>query len=444
MYNKPGICLAVDELDAGIFEYLLGEILEIIQDRAKGQLVFTSHNLRPLEKLNKESLIFTTTNPQNRYIRFTNVKETNNLRSFYYRAINLGGQADRDKTFYSVILSGVHDVKNLKLKLRDDEEHKYNSTWNIASEFKVDFELEVDQIASMLNEYQEDRTIDLDLDYFAEKMHYYTSGHPFLVSKLAEIIAEEILRENESSWNQEYLEQAVKIILAKDLPNFETLIKNIENNNDLEDICIDLIVDGRKITYNLDNPTIEKGELYGIFKNDNGSLKIHNRIYEQRIYNYLISKIENSMESDAFDFKDSFIDNGQLNLKAVLERFQVFIKEQYSDRDRDFLERNGRLIFLAFLKPIINGKGFDFKEVQISQEKRIDVVITYLEQKYIVELKIWRGEEYHQRGLEQLADYLESQNMDQGYLLSFNFNLNKEYKNEEMEVKNKKIFAYWV
>ncbi|MFN2340908.1 MAG: AAA family ATPase [Halanaerobium sp.] len=94
MYNKPGICLAVDELDAGIFEYLLGEILEIIQDRAKGQLVFTSHNLRPLEKLNKESLIFTTTNPENRYIRFTNVKETNNLRSFYYRGIKLGGQEE--------------------------------------------------------------------------------------------------------------------------------------------------------------------------------------------------------------------------------------------------------------------------------------------------------------------------------------------------------------
>ncbi len=209
-------------------------------------------------------------------------------------------------------------------------------------------------------------------------------------------------------------------------------------------MCVDLIVDGRKITYNSDNPTIEKGELYGIFKNDSGSLKIHNRIYEQRIYNYLISKIENSMESDAFDFRDSFIDNGQLNLKAVLERFQVFIKEQYSDRDRDFLERNGRLIFLAFLKPIINGKGFDFKEVQISQEKRLDVVVTYLEQKFIVELKIWRGEEYHQQGLKQLAEYLESQNMEQGYLLSFNFNQNKEYRDEELEVGNKKIFAYWV
>jgi hypothetical protein len=61
-----------------------------------------------------------------------------------------------------------------------------------------------------------------------------------------------------------------------------------------------------------------------------------------------------------------------------------------------------------------------------------------------LELKIWRGEEYHQQGLKQLAEYLESHNLDQGYLLSFNFNQNKEYKDQEMEVDNKKIFAYWV
>jgi len=34
--------------------------------------------------------------------------------------------------------------------------------------------------------------------------------------------------------------------------------------------------------------------------------------------------------------------------------------------------------------------------------------------------------------------------MEQGYLLSFNFNQNKEYRDEELEVGNKKIFAYWV
>jgi hypothetical protein len=66
------------------------------------------------------------------------------------------------------------------------------------------------------------------------------------------------------------------------------------------------------------------------------------------------------------------------------------------------------LLFLAFIKPIINGTGFDFKEVQISEEKRIDIVIT-LKEKYIVELKIWRGEEYHKKGLIQLQEYLDNQ-----------------------------------
>ena len=91
--------------------------------------------------------------------------------------------------------------------------------------------------------------------------------------------------------------------------------------------------------------------------------------------------------------------NYQLDLKKILLKFKQFIKEQYSDIDSRFIEREGRLLFLAFIKPIINGVGFDFKEVQISEEKRLDVVITYLSNKYLVELKIWRGEDYHQKGL---------------------------------------------
>ncbi len=95
MYNNPSICMAVDELDAGIFEYLLGELLGVIEESGKGQLIFTSHNLRPLEMIRKSSLVFTTTNPQNRYIRLTNVKSNNNLRDLYLRSINIGDQKEQ-------------------------------------------------------------------------------------------------------------------------------------------------------------------------------------------------------------------------------------------------------------------------------------------------------------------------------------------------------------
>ena len=92
MYNDPSVTVAIDELDSGVFEYLLGELLCVLEDSAKGQLIFTSHNLRALEVLNKRNVMFSTTNVNNRYIRFKNVKGTNNLRDVYYQDILLGGQ----------------------------------------------------------------------------------------------------------------------------------------------------------------------------------------------------------------------------------------------------------------------------------------------------------------------------------------------------------------
>ena len=92
MYNDSSMVILIDELDAGIFEYLLGEILLILEESGKGQLIFTSHNLRPLEVLNRNSLIFTTTNPKNRYIKLKNIRPNNNMRDVYYRDIVLNGQ----------------------------------------------------------------------------------------------------------------------------------------------------------------------------------------------------------------------------------------------------------------------------------------------------------------------------------------------------------------
>lgn len=91
-FGNPSICLAVDELDAGIFEYMLGELLDIFNKSAKGQLIFTSHNLRALEMLDKDNIMFSTVNPERRYIRMKNVKASNNLRDTYIRGLTLGGQ----------------------------------------------------------------------------------------------------------------------------------------------------------------------------------------------------------------------------------------------------------------------------------------------------------------------------------------------------------------
>ena len=113
-------------------------------------------------------------------------------------------------------------------------------------------------------------------------------------------------------------------------------------------------------------------------------------------------------------------------------------------KDEKFLEREGRLLFLAFLKPIINGKGFDFKEPNVADERRMDIVITCNNKRYVVELKRWYGPKAHQEGLQQLSDYLDIYSLKKGYLLIYDFRKNKDYTQETITFQDKQIFAVWV
>jgi hypothetical protein len=171
--------------------------------------------------------------------------------------------------------------------------------------------------------------------------------------------------------------------------------------------------------------------------------------HSYRDYNYITLNLKIGQLIDKnieqYSFQNQFLTHEHtLDFEKVLMKFQQFMKEQYSPKDTAFVERNWRLLYLAFLKPIINGHGFDFKEVQISEEKRLDVVITYNRQKYINELKIWKGADQHKKGIAQLVDYLDRQGQNQGFLVIFDFRKKMEYQQEKVTVQGKEIFMVWV
>lgn len=126
VYNNFSVCLVVDELDSGIFEYLLGELLGVFQNEMKGQLIFTSHNLRALEKLNYKNIICSTTNPENRYITLTGVGTNNNNRDFYIKSLTIGGQKEElyddselDSIGYAFRKAGHPEKKNVNLHISE-------------------------------------------------------------------------------------------------------------------------------------------------------------------------------------------------------------------------------------------------------------------------------------------------------------------------------------
>lgn len=357
------------------------------------------------------------------------------------RSLYLSREQELATTFKSVILAGVYDIKNLKLKIRDDSDARYNSPWNIAVNFRVDMSFNEADISTMLHQYADENNLSVDIKMLSKEIYKFTSGYPFLVSRICQIIDEELLDESKREWTVADIQKAVKLLLDDKNTLFDDLIKNLENNPELYSIIYNILINGLPISYNINNPIIDLGHMFGYFEKDkNNIITVSNQILREVIYNYMISKADTSTMSK-YNFKDNFInEDNTLNMEKVLLRFQQFMKENYSSKNIEFLERQGVLLFLSFIKPIINGVGFDYKEVQISEERRIDIVIQYNSCKYVIETKIWHGEKAHRNGLSQLNNYLEIQGLERGYLLIFNFNKDKQYAHSEYCVEDKNIF----
>lgn len=78
-------------------------------------------------------------------------------------------------------------------------------------------------------------------------------------------------------------------------------------------------------------------------------------------------------------------------------------------------------------------------EARTRDERRTDVIVDYLGEQFIIEMKIWHGREYNSRGEQQLLDYLESYHLEKGYLLSFNFNKKKDIGVKHIRIGGKMI-----
>ena len=130
-------------------------------------------------------------------------------------------------------------------------------------------------------------------------------------------------------------------------------------------------------------------------------------------------------------------------MELCLSKFKNHYAQLYTAKDIDFLERDGKLIFLTYLMPLINGLGFYHFESETREQGKIDLVIDFLQQQFIVELKLWYGDSRHQAACEQLANYLKSKNMDRGYLLTFDFRQKGDAsfaKNKWIDYEGKRIF----
>lgn len=358
----------------------------------------------------------------------------------------LAQQQEADVTFKSVILAGVYDVKNLKLKLHPGEESKYNSPWNIAADFEIDMSFSVQDIAGMLWEYEKEHHTGMDVLAAGRQIYEYTAGYPYLVSRLCQLVDEKItglpgFQEKKTAWSREGILAGEMMLRKESNTLFDDMVKKLTEYPRLKDMIQSILFYGISLPFNKENELINLGMTFGFLKEKNGAVVVANRIFETKMYDWFLADM--AIDSEIYRVsameKNQFIVSGMLQMNLVMKKFYEYFTEIYRDSDEKFLEEQGRKLFLLYLKPIINGTGNYYVEARTRDQKRTDVIIDYKGRRFVVEMKIWRGPEYNARGEKQLFGYLDYYGVDTGYLLSFNFNKNKKTGIQEISMDGKWI-----
>ena len=323
------------------------------------------------------------------------------------------------------------------------------SPFNIQDEFHLpNFTLE--QVQELLGQYTEEVGQPFVPEVIAA-IHKQTAGQPVLVNRFAQILTEELDIPKTEPITVAHFSEAHAQLLEEDNVNFTHLLTNIRRDPRFESLLMRIMAREEGVDFNLRSDVVSELTTYGVIaRGDDGMCEIINPIYLYCIlqaFKAVVNGLEDEYlpEGTHEGFLDYLTSTGQIDMATLLDNFRDFIVRvgfrilQVPDTPQESV---GRHLLLAYLDQFIKLiGGFMYIEVQTGRG-RMDIIITHNQQKYIVETKIWRGDNRYQAGKKQLAAYLSSEGVTEGYYIVFDHRQDPEPRIETETIEGLTIRSY--
>jgi hypothetical protein len=177
----------------------------------------------------------------------------------------------------------------------------------------------------------------------------------------------------------------------------------------------------------------------GLIKEVDAKIQPSNPIYGEVILRTLSQEAQRDLTIEKPNFTLSrYLKDGKLEISLLLSDFQQFWREN-SDIWKGkvlYVEAAPQLILQAFLQRVLNGGG-DIKREMAAGTGRLDLGVVYEGIIYPIEIKLWRGDQYYQKGLDQIARYADTFGCKEGWLVIYDKSVNKTwdekvYRKEEV------------
>ena len=363
------------------------------------------------------------------------------IRGFLHslRQIYLSGRA---RCPHSVGIVGVKDITQLNYD-------RSISPFNIQDEFKLPH-FTLGQVQELFSQYTDEVGQPFTLETI-EAIHKQTAGQPVLVNRFAQILTEELDIPKSEPITMEHFSEAHIQLLREGHTNIDHLIANVRKDRRFEALLMKIASYDEGIRFSLYNEHINELATYGVItEGADGMCQIINPIYHYCImdaFKPIVNGLEHEYlpEDNREGFQDYLTPDRQIQMAALLDNFRDFIARagfkilQVPDTPQEYV---GQHLLFAYLEQFVQIVGGSMHlEVQTGRG-RMDILILHRNQKYIVETKIWGGHNRYQTGKAQLAAYVRSEGIEEGYYVVFDHRNTPEPRVETETIDGLTIRSY--
>ena len=170
-----------------------------------------------------------------------------------------------------------------------------------------------------------------------ETLHRQTAGQPFLVNRFAQILTEELEIPKTETVTMAHFAKGHAQLLEENNANLTHLLTNINRDPRFQSLLMRIASYERGMQFTLRNEIIGELATYGVIaKGPDGMCEIVNPIYQYCIIQ-AFQPLINGLEGEYFsqdagvDFIDYLTPDGTLELKALLDNFQVSSHERVTE-----------------------------------------------------------------------------------------------------------------
>ncbi len=251
-----------------------------------------------------------------------------------------------------------------------------------------------------------------------------SQGHPWLVNALADRIVERDLPDRTAPVTTAHVEAAKEALILERRTHIDSLMAKLREPR------VRRIIDAMLAGGQTEPDVLDDDFAYvlglGLVRVHGGQFEVANPIYREVIPRALTYIRQMQIANAPADYVRP---DGALDMAKLMTDWQTFWRRDghLAVAGFGYRESGPHLMLMAFLQRVINGGGRVEREYGLGRGA-LDLMVEWQGERHAIEVKLRRDTETQTEALAQIARYLDTLQIDEGWLVMFDLRAKRSWK----------------